>query len=122
MKIDDLPPQTGNGVWVGSLRDYFAAYAMRIAPLPQGSLHDLNAAYARLARHAYRMADAMLRVRGPCSGTDGVSLRDEFAARAMSIVPLEQHFMNDTNESYARMARYAFRVADAMIAARGGAN
>jgi hypothetical protein len=46
-----------------SLRDYFAAKAMQAVPMRQGELHDVPEAYARVARHAYKMADAMLRAR-----------------------------------------------------------
>lgn len=46
-----------------SLRDYLAAKAMQAVPMQQGHLHDVIAAYDRIAEHAYKMADAMLRAR-----------------------------------------------------------
>lgn len=46
-----------------TLRDYFAAKAMQAVPMPQPSLHDTPYAYDRIASHAYKMADAMLRAR-----------------------------------------------------------
>ena len=46
-----------------TLRDYFAAKAMQAVPMQQGHLHDVPAAYDRIASHAYKMADAMLRAR-----------------------------------------------------------
>ncbi|MBN3848667.1 hypothetical protein G3N58_17820 [Paraburkholderia sp. Ac-20342] len=46
-----------------SIRDYFAAKAMQAVPMPQGALHDIPEAYDRIAQHAYKMADAMLRAR-----------------------------------------------------------
>lgn len=46
-----------------TLRDYFAAKAMQAVPMHQGDLHDIPEAYDRIARHAYKMADAMLRAR-----------------------------------------------------------
>lgn len=46
-----------------SLRDYLAAKAMQAVPMPQSDLHDTTAAYDRVATHAYKLADAMLRAR-----------------------------------------------------------
>jgi len=46
-----------------SLRDYFAAKAMQACPMPQGHMHDVPEVYARIASHAYKMADAMLEAR-----------------------------------------------------------
>ena len=46
-----------------TLRDYFAAKAMQAVPMQQGHLHDIPECYARIAQHAYKMADAMLEVR-----------------------------------------------------------
>jgi hypothetical protein len=46
-----------------SMRDYFAAKAMAAVPMPQGALHDIQASYDRIAQHAYKVADAMLRAR-----------------------------------------------------------
>ena len=47
-----------------SLRDYFAAKALQAVPMPQSDLHDIIEAYDRIAQHAYKMADAMIRARG----------------------------------------------------------
>ena len=47
-----------------TLRDYFAAKAMQAVPMPQRDLHDIPQAYDRIATHAYKLADAMLRARG----------------------------------------------------------
>lgn len=46
-----------------SLRNELAAKAMQAVPMPQPSLHDTPYAYDRIASHAYKMADAMLRAR-----------------------------------------------------------
>lgn len=46
-----------------SLRDYFAGKAMQAVPMLQGDLHDIPESYDRIAHHAYKMADAMLRAR-----------------------------------------------------------
>lgn len=46
-----------------ALRDEFAARAMQAVPMPQGHMHDIPAAYQRIAEHAYKMADAMLEAR-----------------------------------------------------------
>jgi hypothetical protein len=46
-----------------TLRDYFAAKAMAAVPMPQSHLHDIPEAYDRIAQHAFKMADAMLRAR-----------------------------------------------------------
>lgn len=46
-----------------TLRDYFAAKAMQAVPMPQGNLHDVPASYDRIAEHAYKLADAMLKAR-----------------------------------------------------------
>lgn len=46
-----------------TLRDYFAAKAMAAISMSQGELHDIPESYDRIASHAYKMADAMLRVR-----------------------------------------------------------
>lgn len=46
-----------------TLRDYFAAQAMQAVPMPQAHLHDVDAVYDRIAQHAWKMADAMLRNR-----------------------------------------------------------
>jgi hypothetical protein len=46
-----------------TLRDYFAAEALNAVPMPQPELHDIQAAYDRIAQHAYKMADAMLKAR-----------------------------------------------------------
>lgn len=45
------------------LRDDFAMSAMQAVPMPQSHLHDIPAAYQRIAEHAYKMADAMLEAR-----------------------------------------------------------
>jgi hypothetical protein len=45
-------------------RDYFAAKAMAAVPMPQSHLHDIPEAYDRIAQHAFKMADAMIRARG----------------------------------------------------------
>jgi hypothetical protein len=47
-----------------TLRDYFAAKAMQAVVLKQNELHDIQAMYDRLALHAYKVADAMLKARG----------------------------------------------------------
>lgn len=73
-QIDDGGPafpiydHHGNGqmfiAGVGAtLRDYFAAKAMQAVPMQQGHLHDVEAVYDRIADHAYKMADAMLKAR-----------------------------------------------------------
>jgi hypothetical protein len=46
-----------------TLRDYFAAKAMQAVVLKQNELHDIQAMYDRLALHAYKVADAMLKAR-----------------------------------------------------------
>jgi len=46
-----------------SVRDDVAAKAMQAVPMPQSDLHDVQAGYDRIASHAYKMADAMLRQR-----------------------------------------------------------
>lgn len=46
-----------------TLRDYFAAKALQGVEMPLSALHDTDAAYARVATHCYRMADAMLAAR-----------------------------------------------------------
>lgn len=46
-----------------TMRDYFAAKAMQAVPMPQSALHDVQAGYDRIASHAYKMADAMLKAR-----------------------------------------------------------
>ena len=46
-----------------TLRDYLAAKAMQACPMPQGHMHDVPVIYERIASHAYKMADAMLKVR-----------------------------------------------------------
>ena len=46
-----------------TLRDYFAAKAMQAVPMQQCHLHDIEAIYDRIASHAYKMADAMLKSR-----------------------------------------------------------
>lgn len=46
-----------------TMRDYFAARAMQAVPMQQGHLHDIPECYARIAQHAYKMADAMLEAR-----------------------------------------------------------
>lgn len=46
-----------------TLRDHFAANAMQAVPMQQWHLHDVPATYDRIASHAYKMADAMLRAR-----------------------------------------------------------
>lgn len=46
-----------------SMRDYFAAKAMQAVVLKQNELHDIQAMYDRLALHAYKVADAMLKAR-----------------------------------------------------------
>ena len=46
-----------------TLRDYFAAKAMQAVPMQQGHLHDIPECYARIAQHAYKMADSMLEAR-----------------------------------------------------------
>lgn len=47
-----------------TLRDYFAAKAMQAVVMKQNELHDIQAMYDRVALHAYKMADAMLKARG----------------------------------------------------------
>lgn len=46
-----------------TLRDYLAAKAMQAVSMKQSELHDIQAMYDRLAIHAYKVADAMLRAR-----------------------------------------------------------
>ena len=46
-----------------SVRDYFASKAMQAVPMPENALHDVQEAYDRIASHAYKMADAMIRAR-----------------------------------------------------------
>ena len=46
-----------------TLRDHFAGLAMQAVPMQQGHLHDIPECYARIAQHAYKMADAMLEAR-----------------------------------------------------------
>ena len=46
-----------------TLRDYFAAKAMQAVPMQRGHLYDIPECYARVAQHAYKMADAMLEAR-----------------------------------------------------------
>ena len=46
-----------------TLRDYFAAKAMQAVPMLQSDLHDVQAIYDRIASHAYKLADAMLKAR-----------------------------------------------------------
>ncbi|KVQ87315.1 hypothetical protein WK09_19955 [Burkholderia ubonensis] len=58
--VDSLPVGAESGM---SLRDYFAGKALAAVPMPQGDLHDIPEAYDRIAQHAYKMADAMLRAR-----------------------------------------------------------
>jgi hypothetical protein len=54
-----------NDAWGGmTLRDYLAAKAMQAVVLKQNELHDIQAMYDRLALHAYKVADAMLKARG----------------------------------------------------------
>lgn len=59
-------PDDVNGVMSEgmTLRDYFAAKAMQAVALKKNELHDIQAMYDRLALHAYKVADAMLRARG----------------------------------------------------------
>jgi hypothetical protein len=58
-----IPGHGDNGACGMSLRDYFAAKALQAVPMPQGHQHDIPEVYARIAQHAYKMADAMLRAR-----------------------------------------------------------
>jgi len=58
--VDSASPLEHPGM---SLRDYFAAKAMQACPMPQGHMHDVPEVYARIASHAYKMADAMLEAR-----------------------------------------------------------
>jgi hypothetical protein len=56
--------QSGNERWHEpgmSLRDYFAG--QELAKVDAVSVCDIPSAYARLADHCYRMADAMLEAR-----------------------------------------------------------
>lgn len=46
-----------------SLRDHFAGLAMQAAVRGAVNVKDSPEAYARIADHAYRMADAMLKAR-----------------------------------------------------------
>jgi hypothetical protein len=46
------------------LRDEFAGLAMQACPMPQGHMHDVPSVYDRIAEHAYKMADHMLKARG----------------------------------------------------------
>lgn len=46
-----------------TVRDYFAGEALAGVSQPLNSLHDTDAAYERVAKHCYRMADAMLKAR-----------------------------------------------------------
>lgn len=46
-----------------TLRDYFAAKAMGAEAFGMRGLHDHITVYDRLAEHAYKMADAMLKAR-----------------------------------------------------------
>jgi len=46
-----------------TLRDEFAMRAMQAVPMPQGHMHDVVEVYDRIAAHAYKMADALLRAR-----------------------------------------------------------
>jgi hypothetical protein len=61
-----MPHQFGNDDFATlgmTLRDYFAAKAMQAVVLKQNELHDIQAMYDRLALHAYKVADAMLKAR-----------------------------------------------------------
>lgn len=71
--------QVGNTVWQTygmSLRDYFAAKALQAVPMQQSRLHDIQPTYDRIAQHAYKMADAMLRARAIGSDTPAASTRE----------------------------------------------
>lgn len=46
-----------------TIRDAFAIAALTAVPMEQGHLHDIPESYARIAQHAYKMADAMLEAR-----------------------------------------------------------
>jgi hypothetical protein len=46
-----------------TLRDYFAAKAMQAAHESTLAVYDVAPAYDRLAGHAYKVADAMLKAR-----------------------------------------------------------
>ncbi|MDN7490538.1 hypothetical protein QZM35_22770 [Burkholderia sp. AU45274] len=56
----DTMHQGANGM---TLRDHFATEAMAAVTMSQGELHDIPESYDRIALHAYKMADAMLRAR-----------------------------------------------------------
>lgn len=54
-------------------------------------------------------------------GQEGMSLRDYFAAKASGALepPTEYVGVQETADSYARWARKAYRMADALLKARG---
>lgn len=54
-------------------------------------------------------------------GQEGMSLRDYFAAKAISNMPPPDDYCGDeeTKKSYRKWANKAYRMADAMIKARG---
>ena len=58
--VQDLSKWQCHGM---ALRDYFAAKELTRAPANQLSVCDVPEAYARLAEHCYRMADALLKAR-----------------------------------------------------------
>jgi hypothetical protein len=62
--LQSIGPEFSPGYAGMTLRDYFAAKAMQAVPMAQSHLHDIPAAYERIAQHAYKMADAMLATRG----------------------------------------------------------
>lgn len=51
------------GVAGMTLRDYFAAQELTRVSYEQCSVHDVAASYERVAKHCYRMADAMIKAR-----------------------------------------------------------
>ena len=59
----EIPPAS-MVVYTGlSLRDYFAAKAMGAEQWGMPHMHDHITVYDRVAEHAYKMADAMLKAR-----------------------------------------------------------
>lgn len=59
----DTPSVVENGFSGMSLRDYFAGKALEGVPLALSQLHDVTEAYDRIATHAYKLAEAMIRAR-----------------------------------------------------------
>ena len=50
---------------------------------------------------------------------DGLSVRDYMAAKALAAVPMPQGHMHDEKAVYDRIASHCYKMADAMLAARG---